>query len=265
MKNYIFGTIAIFIILGCNNKKLKYEYYENGNVKQLIEYVSFKDTSTYKIKQYYENGSLKRIITYLKGKPNGKDYSYFENGQLQNETSFLNGKLHGMNKIFAENGFKLRESLYIENEQKIFHEYLGNSLNQIKMQCYAVNNGKGLEIGQIVYDKNSNILLPLSFYYNIEAYDTISYGQDYEFKINALIGNCSDSCTIELKIGDLDKEFQFKNEKNTLSFESKNSSVYACIKAQQLGYNLMLGMLYIREGSDNIANFVVFKEFYVKE
>jgi antitoxin component YwqK of YwqJK toxin-antitoxin module len=208
---------------------------------------------------------LKRIIHFSNGKPTGKYYTYYENGHLRNETTYNSGKLHGVNRVYNKKGLKLRESLYIDNKQKIFKKYSVNTEKQTKMQCYAVNNGKAVEIGQIVYDKDDDILLSHSFYYNIIGPDTITYGQNYNFKIKVLIGNCIDSCNMKLKLGELNSNFKFKNKNDILTFESKNSNLKARLKNPQSGYNLITGILYIKNNSENIANFVVYKEYYVKK
>lgn len=265
MRILLYGLMIIFLLKSCNQDNLRYEYYDDGAIKELKEYENPEDTSSYKLIQYYKNGHLKRIIHFSNGKPTGKYYTYYENGQLRNETTYNDGKLHGINRIYNNKGFQVRESLYIDDEQKIFQEYLVNSENQTKMQCYAVNNGKAIEIGQIIFDNEGNILLPQSFYYNIEGSDTITRGQNYHFEINALIGSCSDSCNIKLKLGELDSDFNFRNVNDILTSKSKNSSLQATLETPQLGYNLIMGMLYVRNKSESIANFVVYKEFYVKE
>jgi len=112
MRIFLYGLLIILLLNSCNQDNLKYEYYDDGTVKQLKEFENSEDTSSYKLTQYYKTGHLKRIIHFSDGRPNGKYYTYYENGQLSNETAYNNGKLHGVNKVYNRMGFKIRESLH---------------------------------------------------------------------------------------------------------------------------------------------------------
>ena len=52
------------------------------------------------VKEYYENGELSFIGEYLNGERNGKGNEYYYNGKLKFEGEYLNGKKNGKGKEY---------------------------------------------------------------------------------------------------------------------------------------------------------------------
>ncbi len=76
-----------------------YIYYENGKVKEFIEYKDDKKNG--ELKYYYEDGKLSTHENYVLGNENGMFYNYNENEKLMREREFNDGVLDGIYREYA--------------------------------------------------------------------------------------------------------------------------------------------------------------------
>ena len=101
-------------------------------------------------KEYYENGQLRNLVHYVNGVPSGKSVSYYENGAIQSEGNYKNGKRDGnlyfynkgkVEKVFVYSDGVLVKSLdYYENGQVSRNTtYQDTERNMIYVEEYYVS------------------------------------------------------------------------------------------------------------------------------
>lgn len=89
----------------------RYEYYDNGSVKSIIEY---KNSIPIQAVLYHNNGQLQGNITYDEfGNRHGQVIVYDANGIIIEESNYENGKLHGKN--MKQIGSKSKEIKHYNN------------------------------------------------------------------------------------------------------------------------------------------------------
>lgn len=273
MRNKLLIAKCIFIFLiymtSCKQQdnKIETEHYKNGCVKSVKIYASVNDTLNFKVNHYYLNGQLKGSYIVKQGKYEGAAVTYYESGVLENITKYKNGLVHGVNKVYNESGEKTRESLYLENTQKIYKEFFNNPDGYTKEVFYTVKSGEAEEIGQIVYDKDGDIVTDFTFYCLIELEkDTVNLGDKLKFVITPIIGNCNDECVIELKIGGLNNVLEFIDENDVESFTLQNNDSFLYeTSAKHNGDNLLLGKILVKNKIDTniVETIYLYKDYYV--
>jgi antitoxin component YwqK of YwqJK toxin-antitoxin module len=98
-----FVSLFVLSLAACVDKRR--EYYENGRLKQEVQYRQGKVHGF--VSQYNEEGARTYEGTYEYGKPVGQHKAYHFNGKLSDEVSFLDGQIDGERKFFDPAG-KLR-------------------------------------------------------------------------------------------------------------------------------------------------------------
>lgn len=249
------------------DNKIETEYYKNRCVKSVKIYASENDTLNFKVNHYYLNGQLKGSYIVKQGKYEGLAVTYYESGVLENITKYKNGLAHGVNRVYNESGEKTRESLYLENTQKIYKEFYNNPDGYRKEAVYKVNNGQAEEIGQVVYDKNGNVVTDFTFYCLIELEeDTINLGDNLKCNITPIVGSCNNECVIELKIGKLNNVLEFIDENDVESFTLQNNVLFLYETVAKLnGDNLLLGKILVKNKIDTniVETIYLYKDYYV--
>ena len=97
----------LFLIVCCNESKVKRDYYANGNLKFEGETKNGKLNGV--VKTYYEDGKLKSEGFYLNNKCNGINKTYYKNGKVKDIGKFINDTIDGAVIFFDENGAKIKE------------------------------------------------------------------------------------------------------------------------------------------------------------
>lgn len=124
MKKISILLIVIVLLYGCG-RKVKKEYYPNGQLKE--EYEIKNDTANGIFKCYYENGSIKKEGIYKNGRTEGLVRGYYKNGQIEWEAFYKNGKENGAFREYSEDGILRLEAHYKEGKQHgIMKRYYNN-------------------------------------------------------------------------------------------------------------------------------------------
>ncbi len=106
-------------------------YYENGNIKDSIEYNKGKKEGWQK--SYYKNGTIESKIYFKNDLVDGKSYRYHENGKLKAETFWIRDKQYGDGYFYYSNGtLKLYNCLesFGENIYAVKYDSLGNKTKE---------------------------------------------------------------------------------------------------------------------------------------
>lgn len=89
-------------------------YYENGNIKEIIQTLDGNNFHG-DVKEYFENGQLKGLTNYENGKKNGNEKRYEENGVLWRDWNWKNGQKSGINKSYVD-GRLVSKQVYSEKD-----------------------------------------------------------------------------------------------------------------------------------------------------
>jgi hypothetical protein len=129
-------------------------------------------------KNYYENGTLKSVTPYLGGKMNGLYKDFHENGKLKTIIHFHRGKKEGVLAEFDNKGLQINESFFENDIEKLFKEYqYTKDLNFIKEEIFIINNDHSINVGEVVYNNEWEVIRDKSWYYSIKMIpDTIALG-----------------------------------------------------------------------------------------
>ncbi len=270
----IFYSI-LFILFSCKEKSSQKEfYYKTGELKKKIVYQDAKDTTTFHDTSYYKNGNFWLIRKVKNAQHEGKTFNFSQNGNLKYIVTYNNNKLHGLTIDFNSKGEIFGKCLFIKGKQIIAIEFFDskdNKLGQMRVSRVFIENDTTHEHeGHLIYKNSNNVIIDSnSFYYNIEAKDTINYGDTYRF---SLTFHHDYDYSLKLLIGELDENLQFINPEKVKTYKSPNKKIKGQIEEYEPGWNLLLGKLYVypdpQNKHPNAADeyeFIVFKEFYVKE
>ncbi|UZR99857.1 toxin-antitoxin system YwqK family antitoxin [Chondrinema litorale] len=94
-------------------------------------------------KDYYENGNLKYIIQIQNGEYNGELKLYYENGELKTETRVVDGIRNGPFKKYSKDGLLLKEGTYKDGEYNGHYKvyYNNGKLNKTYVLEKGIANG----------------------------------------------------------------------------------------------------------------------------
>ncbi len=118
--------LLIFIISGCDDPRIKKEYYPSGEIK--LEYSVDDDMKKDGIqKEFWENGEIKGVYEWNHGVPDGTYQDYFSSGKPSAIGHFTNGLQDSIETIYYENG-KIKTICYYENGERNgkFYSYFQN-------------------------------------------------------------------------------------------------------------------------------------------
>ena len=152
-----FFYLSLIIIIGCNTSEPKSsvkEFYKNGQL--------FKEYSVSRNKQidgvykeYYTNGKVKKLYNYLNGKLEGEQKDYFESGVLKSKGFYINSILDSLIYHYYPNSSMMMESFRFEGKlfgsQKEF-----DSGGKLKSMFFMVNDSDW--ISSLVFDKNGDVI-----------------------------------------------------------------------------------------------------------
>lgn len=269
----IIFCLLIFIGFSCKETSSQKEfYYKTGELKQKIVYTDAKDTTTFHDTIYYKNGNLWLIRKVINGQFEGKTFKFKQNGNLETIMTYDNNKLHGLIADFNNQGKIFGKCLFINgkpiNTIKFAHTKNKKRFRKTIFRIHTENDTTFERMGHLIYTKSNNIIDSSSFYYNIEAEDTINYGEQYHFKLT--FHNNYDY-SLKLLIGELNKDLQFVHPDKVYTYSSPGKTVEGAIGGFEPGWNLFLGKLYVYPDPQNKHpnavdeyEFIVFKEVYVQ-
>lgn len=144
--------LILLIISACQQKKIEYKYYSNGNIKTETELKGGKKHGMFI--EYYESGMLKSKQEWRDGELNGHFEDYFLSGKVKTLGTFKNSRLSEMTDYF-ENG-------------NVFQRY------KIDSEGSVVDIERYLEDGS-----RDSIAYPYT--YIVEG-DSVNYGDSITFK-----------------------------------------------------------------------------------
>lgn len=171
-----------------------------------------------------------------------KDYKLVrrnKNGHLLDEKFFISEKL-----LVQKNMFTSKDSL-LKKEDIL--SYVSDTL---------------IKIGQLVTKiSDKSIIEDMSYYYNTKLNDTLPLGEKVKLVIEFI--NKRDDLKFILELGDLDKKLSFKDSTKIISLEADSNIITYDFTPTSKGYNLILGIAYLR--SDSVQyRFPFYKDYFVQ-
>lgn len=211
-KIQIFWLMFIFVI-SCKDENPAITYYENGQVKEII------DIEENTIREFYKNGKFKLFSGYKNNKLNGKINHFYESGVIKDSGYFYNGEPLGLSYFYNEEGFltKIGEYLFIEGE--------GSILNEI---VYFNENG------DTIRDKGHSYAVNF-------ALDSVNYGDEFRFSI--IVENSIFNDSLWIQVGKFDSLYNIQDTSTLRSFFGKIPSVSCKIKYLDKGRNIIRGII----------------------
>jgi antitoxin component YwqK of YwqJK toxin-antitoxin module len=205
-KSLLLLIITIGLFSACQQKEIREEKYDNGQIKEQFYVIKGKNDAFIKTGEYlyyYENGQIAEKGTYKNNKLNGAYKKWFENGILKTDFAFKDNKVHGTYKNYNEDGILLLETNYDEGASHGKCTLFNNNKKEIVGQYNAGKaDGKWevfeneqpihtIELKDGVYTKQASTAKS----YNISDAETVSF---FGFELNRATYS-------DVKLGFLDK------------------------------------------------------------
>jgi hypothetical protein len=179
INNIIIPIITFLTLVSCKNEKK--EYYENGNIKSIINYNSNNKKNGESI-EFYPNGAIKEKRRFRDGYLIDSISKFDKNGFLNTSIHFTRDStlnfvktydslLKLESKGYIQKGKKIGEWKYFKNGKLIGEDHFFNVGNR----TVKLNQQKIIENGQIIDSK--------SFYYNMKIKDTVAIGDVNQFSV----------------------------------------------------------------------------------
>lgn len=100
-------------------------YYQNGKVKNVINYTKGKKNGIYEY--YLESGQLSQKLSFKDDLLHGNSEEFYDTGVIRSKKRYKNGKFHGKCTDYAPNGLVIKECNYKEGTlHGLFTEFLEN-------------------------------------------------------------------------------------------------------------------------------------------
>ncbi len=252
-------VVVSFLFCNRNEEYVKNVFDKKGNLIQTFIYNNPNDTSNYILKEYFENGNIESIIPYSDNKIHGILKIYYPDGKLRSKRRFQNGIIHGVTYEYGEyKGFLRKEKLFIDGEQTINAQY-GTVMNEDTLfgvtyyyPLKSVEDTSLFYVGSIIWGKDGEIIPNMLTYYEVEAKDTIKQGESYDIDLKFHMG-LYDYFSLELEIGEMDKDFNFINRKEVQKFTSDSMFISLSINDYEIGSNILLGKIRLLENEVDIT------------
>jgi hypothetical protein len=227
------------------------------------------DTNTFEIYQYYNNGEIKYHASVVNDKFHGLYFSYYKNGLLKKKINYIQGLTHGVVREYDSTGHLLKEGLFINGNNVMTKEYFkkNQQFSRNSFISYLYKPDTSFLIGQLLRDTNNKIIKQNSFFYTIDAKDTIQLGEKYYIKL--IYYKSRKDYNLYAKIGDFNKKLEFSDSTNIKKIESKDSTIEFSFIPRKTGYHLLLGKLilnydeYYEPNKYEKSTYPFYKEFYV--
>lgn len=98
------------LLLGCENKDLRKEFYSDGALKAIAEYK--ENVQDGERIDYYEDGTIKSKSHWKNGEQHGLAVFYFPSGAIESKSEWRDGQLNGYSEDYYENGELQRYGYY---------------------------------------------------------------------------------------------------------------------------------------------------------
>lgn len=186
------------------------------------------------------------------------------------EYTFKDSKRHGVMHLYDIKNGIIEERLYLYNKLMLVEDF-GGDLTTFGY-TYLYNDCDTLyPIGSIAYDiKTDQKIQKMCTYFEVEAPDTITYGEQYKVKIKGNYG-LFERFKISLILGEVNSDFTLKNQQKEL--HSDNNKIEFTIQNYDIGINLLTGHVrYFENDTDVTTDFritdkqfplVFYKQFVV--
>lgn len=268
MRSIVFGMFFSILLVGCTNKKEKKEYFENGNVKTLIEYMSSEDTLNYKKTWYDEQGCIRRISYYKNRKEDGLTLAFYPDGKLYGVTPLRNGHLYGVSILYNSKGQLWEKNLFINDTVVYRRNYKRNIINSdLFIDTYEKTDNEVTLIGELRQDSLGNHLETRSDCYCIlNPKDTLEINKPYTYKLKVYFMGAPLKIN-SLTIGEMLSGIKWKDRsKNIVYRQDKESSVINyTITPTQKGYFFFTGELDVTNlATGETYQLQVFENYWVK-
>lgn len=136
-KSLLLLIITLGLFSSCQQKEIREEKYESGQIKEQFYVIKGKNDAYIKTGEYlyyYENGQIAEKGTYKNNQLNGAYKKWYDNGILKTDFAFKDGKVHGTFKNYNNEGVLLVEANYAEDASH--------------GKCTLFNNNKTEVVGQ---------------------------------------------------------------------------------------------------------------------
>lgn len=207
-------VILAALILCCDNKQIKKEFYSNGNLKTTSEQINgLRDGVR---KEYYPSGTLRSYALYAKGKLSGLVEHYYKNGKLRSRSTWRDGTPQGLVEMFFpndtlhfravyKNGLIVGTSLIFYDNGKVREKKLYDTLgNLLHVRTFGRDGQKKMDfpvpkvsISKDTVELNEPIMVSINF--------PLALSGDIQVKATELQANgiiLSDGDIIECKPSD---------------------------------------------------------------
>lgn len=180
--NYFGGFLMITLVLSltkCQNKEVRKEYYDNGQIRLKASYQDGQLNGTTKL--YFKNGDLKKVENYKDGKPHGEMKKYYKNGQVKVKGKFKHGKQTGIIKWYYKNGQikKINEYKNDRLEGKIKQYYRNGQL-----KFFGIMQGDTLTTFYEKYEKDGSFDGEFREIKVMPNHDTLTLGDKVQFQVS---------------------------------------------------------------------------------
>lgn len=263
-------------------------YYKNGLVK---------DSNFYDIKgklsgiQYYNSpeNNYYRWANFSNDLKNGEQQTYKYNGE-KIITNYKNGNLYGIASSYDSLGFLFEEYLYIDGSALAFRmfdiipkgdtisqEVLISGIDELQVTKMIVND-EGFRINSFYkkVDNRWNLIGTILFYkdevydnknsyYEIKYQKYICCDRNLKVEINKHHKSLNDTYLEVILTNEIDINFNLKDTTLHIVGEANNSKLEFNINDLQLGKNLILGKVFLKNNNTIIKEYLLFEEVIVND
>jgi hypothetical protein len=201
---YSNGMIKTKTVSINSGRKIKYSFYENGNIKSQTTFKEGKKDGPELI--YDQDSKLSKIIFQRNNSAEGSAYKFYDDGSIENIVNYKNGQIDGSSIYYYQNG-----------------KILGIS---------DLRNGK--EVAWKSYTKSGILKKSSPFVEISEIPDTLTLGKRYSLRIQLMFPVPFFDIKYVLKEEknngikrEINKELKLVNNETSYSFIPENSGKYS--------------------------------------
>ncbi|MDX9847937.1 MAG: hypothetical protein RBT74_13225 [Tenuifilaceae bacterium] len=241
--------LAILSLLSCKEQSLqeKHLYYEDGSIRQIIQYTEKYDTTTFRLIEFLQNGDTLLICDFKNNAQHGLYKGFYPNNMVKVKSHYQNGKQHGLTRFYIQNsGFLTKEILYIEGKP-ITHAIYGSVDDTLSGISYYYShlekeNDTLSFFGSLSFNTRGELVDLMSSYFLVNAEEKVKAGEPLLITIKFVMGLYND-IDYELQLGDFNKDLAFTDSSKVILYKSTGRDLSFEFKDYNYGYNLILGKI----------------------
>ena len=263
----------------------KISYYTDGNIQDSCYYDKDGKLNG-RIYSYNDKENYKKWSYYLDGFRNGKSIVVFNNGRKIIQF-FRNDTLNGVEYRYNDNKLT-REVLWVDDKpvvmKDISYPQIGDTLfnfvnkggvytkemeiieDTIQVNSYFIieDNQRSL-MGSLRFGKDSQIIKNYNnSYVTINLRDTIFQGESLPVTIKGYFGNFKDAY-MECVIDNLSDKSGYEEQLPHYTTSKGDYEIKFNHDKYDLGYNTLIGRIYLKRDSAILHEVIFYKDFYVEK